>query len=91
MIKDEVGLAQLTMEEISSIPNIKGLLNPSKSSLIEKLSFKQQLVLALIYTHMKKNDAIEISELELVEEFKKNQKTLGITAYEDVRVALNEL
>ena len=81
MIKDEVGLAQLTMEEISSIPNIKGLLNPSKSSLIEKLSFKQQLVLALIYTHLKKNDAIEISELELVEEFKKNQKTLGITAY----------
>ena len=81
MIKDEVGLAQLTMEEISSIPNIKGLLNPSKSSLIEKLSFKQQLVLALIYTHLKKNDTIEISEHELVEEFKKNQKTLGITAY----------
>ena len=54
------------MESISSIPKIRAVLNPSKAGLLEKLNFKQQLVMALIYEHIKNNEALEIPEQKLV-------------------------
>lgn len=43
------------MENINQIQKVKALLSNSKAALIEKLNFKQQLLLVLIYVYMKRS------------------------------------